>query len=80
MNFRKDELISKEEESDDEDTKNPDLSSERYSRAQAIEGVYDILENLGDDLKHFQNTMIGVDKRLSYNLRLLESVTSPISL
>jgi len=33
MDFRKDELISKEEESDDEDTKNPDLSSERYSRA-----------------------------------------------
>lgn len=80
MSFRKDELMLKEEDSEEGESKVPDLLSvqgKRQNPNKGLEEAYELVENIDNKLYQFANTIRGMDKRMSYNLRLLGSVLTP---
>lgn len=74
MSFRKDELILPEESDDDED------KEENHKKEKTIAGVedaYDLVEKVEDKMNKIAMVIKGMDKRMSYNLRLIGSVIQP---
>lgn len=75
MSFRKDELILPEE-SDDEDVydlDNPDKKQKEKS-ITGVEDAYELVDKIEEKMNQIANVIRGMDKRMSYNLRLIGSV------
>jgi hypothetical protein len=71
MSFRKDELILPE----DSDEENPEGSNAKKDKSVAgVETAYDLVEKVEDKMNKIAMVIKGMDKRMSYNLRLIGSV------
>ena len=75
MSFRKDELILPEESEDEEiyDIDNPDKKQKEKS-ITGVEDAYELVDKIEEKMNQIANVIRGMDKRMSYNLRLMGSV------
>ena len=75
MSFRKDELILPEESEDDEvyDLDNPEKKQKEKS-ITGVEDAYELVDKIEEKMNQIANVIRGMDKRMSYNLRLIGSV------
>ena len=79
MNFRKDELIPNEEASSSSDGGDNDDDHEdrgKQDEATGVENALDIVERIDNKMQLISQVVRGIDKRMSYNLRLISSVLS----
>lgn len=77
MCFRKDELILPEESdgcSTDEEEKNGDPEKKKKGQVEGIEAAYEFVEDVEGKMSKIGHVIRGMDKRMSYNLRLVGSV------
>lgn len=72
MSFRKDELILPEE-SEEEENEN-EAAPKKEKDIQGVEDAYELVDSIEDKMNKIANVIRGMDKRMSYNLRLLGSV------
>lgn len=72
MSFRKDELILPEE-SEEEENEN-ETAPRKEKDIQGVEDAYELVDSIEDKMNKIANVIRGMDKRMSYNLRLLGSV------
>jgi hypothetical protein len=70
MSFRKDELILPED-SDDEDSDTAPYVDKKEKNVQGIEDAYEIVNTIENQMSNLSNVIKGMDKRMSYNLRLV---------
>lgn len=75
MSFRKDELILPEE-SEEEENDNETSAPKKQKDIQGVEDAYELVESIEDKMNKITNVIRGMDKRMSYNLRLLGSVVA----
>lgn len=75
MSFRKDELILPEESEDEDayDLDQPDKKQKEKS-IQGVEDAYELVDKIEEKMSSIANVIRGMDKRMSYNLRLIGSV------
>lgn len=73
MSFRKDELILPED-SNDEDSDTVPFTDNREKNIQGIEDAYELVDKIENQMSNISNVIKGMDKRMSYNLRLIGSV------
>lgn len=73
MSFRKDELVIPEE-SDDEDDEENDNIIMKDKIIHSVEEAYELVDNIEEKMNKITNAIRGMDKRMSYNLRLLGSL------
>jgi predicted transcriptional regulator len=76
MSFRKDELVLPEE-SDDDDANEEETQAKRDKTIAGVEDAYDLVERVEDKMNKIAMVIKGMDKRMSYNLRLIGSVLQP---
>lgn len=76
MSFRKDELILPEESDDDEEHED-DNQAKKDKNIAGVEDAYDLVERVEDKMNKIAMVIKGMDKRMSYNLRLIGSVMQP---
>ena len=76
MSFRKDELILPEE-SDDDDDEDANKNKNKEKNVVGVEDAYDLVERVEDKMSKIAMVIKGMDKRMSYNLRLIGSVMQP---
>jgi len=74
MSFRKDELILPEESEGDDDDDNASDSMRREKQIPGVEDAYELVDSIEDKMSKISQVIRGMDKRMSYNLRLLGSV------
>jgi hypothetical protein len=77
MSFRKDELILPEE-SDDcvDDCDDTHETKKKVKDIAGVEEAYEFVERIEDKMNKISSVIRGMDKRMSYNLRLIGSVVS----
>ena len=73
MSFRKDELILPEE-SDDEDEEGDGEVVQKEKPLPGIEDAYELVEGIEEKMLKISGVIKGMDKRMSYNLRLIGSI------
>ena len=73
MSFRKDELILPEDSNDD-DSDEVAFVDKREKNIQGIEDAYELVDTIEDQMSSISQVIKGMDKRMSYNLRLIGSV------
>ena len=74
MSFRKDELLLPDEsENDEEDDDSTGFKNNKQNEFGA-ENAYHLVENIEKKMVNIANVIRGMDKRMSYNLRLMGSV------
>ena len=73
MSFRKDELILPEDSNDD-DSDEVAFVDKREKNIQGIEDAYELVDTIEDQMSNISQVIKGMDKRMSYNLRLIGSV------
>jgi len=73
MSFRKDELILPED-SDDEVSDSAPYIDKREKNIQGIEDAYELVDTIENQMNNISNVIKGMDKRMSYNLRLIGTV------
>lgn len=73
MSFRKDELILPED-SNDEDSDEVAFVDKREKNIQGIEDAYELVDTIENQMTSISQVIKGMDKRMSYNLRLIGSV------
>ena len=71
MSFRKDELVLPES-SDDELDEKSDTTKKNFN--PGVEDAYELVETIDFKMNQIANVIRGMDKRMSYNLRLIGSV------
>lgn len=76
MSFRKDELILPEE-SDDDDEHDDENAGKKEKNIAGVEDAYDLVERVEEKMNKIAVVIKGMDKRMSYNLRLIGSVIQP---
>lgn len=76
MSFRKDELILPEE-SDDEENGDEENQGKKDKAIAGVEDAYDLVERVEEKMNKIAMVIKGMDKRMSYNLRLIGSVLQP---
>jgi len=69
--FRKDELVL-QEESDDDINSSDDLSNKKEHNS--VEEAYNLVESIDNRMNRINQAIRGIDKRISYNYRLIGSV------
>jgi hypothetical protein len=75
MSFRKDELILPEE-SEEGENENETAAPKKEKDIQGVEDAYELVDSIEDKMNKIANVIRGMDKRMSYNLRLLGSVVA----
>ena len=73
MSFRKDELILPEE-SDDEEEEAEGEAVQKEKPLPGIEDAYELVEGIEERMLKISGVIKGMDKRMSYNLRLIGSI------
>lgn len=76
MDFRRDELVLNEE-SDGDDDGSESEGPPKDKNIQGVEDAYDLVEKIEDKMIMIGNVVRGMDKRMSYNLRLMGSLIMP---
>jgi hypothetical protein len=76
MSFRKDELILPEESNDDEEN-DEEMSGKKDKSVAGMEDAYDVVERVENKMNKISMVIKGMDKRMTYNLRLIGSVVQP---
>lgn len=76
MSFRKDELILPEE-SDEDDECDDENTGKKDKNIAGVEDAYDLVERVEEKMNKIAVVIKGMDKRISYNLRLIGSVIQP---
>jgi glutamyl/glutaminyl-tRNA synthetase len=77
MSFRKDELILPEESDDCVDECDENAHEKKKVKDIAgVEEAYEFVERIEDKMNKISNVIRGMDKRMSYNLRLIGSVVA----
>ena len=74
MSFRKDELILPEESDDSEDEGG---NKNKEKGVAGVEDAYDLVEKVEEKMTKIATVIKGMDKRMSYNLRLIGSMMQP---
>ena len=76
MNFRKDETAPNEDASEDSDdgSGSDDDDDDKHKSGNNIEHTIDLVDRIDDKMGLISQTVRGIDKRMSYNLRLISSV------
>jgi archaellum component FlaC len=76
MCFRKDELILPEEsnESDSDENEKNNGNPKKKKEVAGIEAAYEFVEDVENKMSKIGDVIRGMDKRMSYNLRLVGSV------
>lgn len=74
MSFRKDELILPEESDEDEDYDENSDSQKKDKAIPGVEDAYQLVDTIEAKMHKISNVIHGMDKRMSYNLRLIGSV------
>jgi archaellum component FlaC len=69
--FRKDELVL-QEESDDEVNSSDDMTNNKEQNS--VEEAYNLVESIDNRMDRINQAIRGIDKRISYNYRLIGSV------
>lgn len=79
MDFRRDELVLNEESDGDDDCDDSDCQDKapKDKNIQGVEDAYDLVEKIEDKMIMIGNVVRGMDKRMSYNLRLMGSIIMP---
>ena len=77
MDFRRDELVLNEEKDGDEEGSDSDDQSPKDKNIQGVEDAYELVEKIEDKMLLIGNVVRGMDKRMSYNLRLMGSLIMP---
>ena len=81
MDFRRDELVLNEESDGDDDCDSVDSDCHNQApkdkNIQGVEDAYDLVEKIEDKMIMIGNVVRGMDKRMSYNLRLMGSIIMP---
>lgn len=80
MDFRRDELVLNEESDGDDDCDSVDSECNKAPKDKNIQGVddaHDLVEKIEDKMITIANVVRGMDKRMSYNLRLMGSIIMP---
>lgn len=79
MDFRRDELVLNEESDGDDDRDDSDGLDQapKDKNIQGVEDAYDLVEKIEDKMIMIGNVVRGMDKRMSYNLRLMGSIIMP---
>ena len=81
MDFRRDELVLNEESDGDDDADSVDSGSgdkvAKDKNIQGVEDAYELVEKIEDKMVMIGNVVRGMDKRMSYNLRLMGSIIMP---
>ena len=80
MNFRRDEIIHQSESDEsDQDTigngETPEHGKGKQCTVHGVEDAYELVDRVENKMNQIANVLRGVDKRMSYNLRLMGSVT-----
>ena len=73
MSFRKDELVLPDE-SDDEEGSDCGTKRQKEQNINGVEDAYDLVETIENKMNKIANVIRGMDKRMSYNLRLMGSI------
>lgn len=73
MSFRKDELVIPEESEDEEDEENDNIIM-KDKIIHSVEEAYELVDTIEEKMNKITNAIRGMDKRMSYNLRLLGSL------
>ena len=73
MSFRKDELVLPDE-SDDEEGSDGGTKREKEQGVNGVEDAYELVETIENKMNRIANVIRGMDKRMSYNLRLMGSI------
>ena len=76
MSFRKDELILPEESDDCLDECEETHEKKKVKDIAGVEEAYEFVERIEDKMSKISNVIRGMDKRMSYNLRLIGSVVA----
>ena len=74
MSFRKDELVLPDE-SDEEEGSDSGTKRQKEQSINGVEDAYDLVETIEGKMNRIANVIRGMDKRMSYNLRLMGSIT-----
>lgn len=76
MSFRKDELVLADDSDDipEDLDENQDDKPQKEKGIQGVEDAYEIVERIEDKMNKVAQVVRGIDKRMSYNLRLIGSV------
>jgi hypothetical protein len=74
MNFRKDEIILNQDKVLDGCDSNDDDEKEGKAKSYDVDAAYEIVDSIDNKMIQIANVLRGVDKRMSYNLRLVTSV------
>ena len=79
MDFRRDELVLNEESdgNDDGDDSDGRDQAPKDKNIQGVEDAYALVEKIEDKMIMIGNVVRGMDKRMSYNLRLMGSIIMP---
>jgi hypothetical protein len=77
MDFRRDELVLNEESDGDDDGSESEGHAPKDKNIQGVEDAYDLVEKIEDKMIMIGNVVRGMDKRMSYNLRLMGSLIMP---
>ena len=81
MDFRRDELVLNEESDGDDDCDSVDSDCHNQApkdkNIQGVEDAYDLVEKIEDKMIMIAKVVRGMDKRMSYNLRLMGSIIMP---
>ena len=82
MSFRRDELVLNEESDGDDDADSVDSESNQQKAVkdknlQGVEDAYELVEKIESKMVMIGNVIRGMDKRMSYNLRLMGSIIMP---
>lgn len=74
MSFRKDELILPEESDDCQDDCDATQEKKKRQDIAGVEEAYEFVEKIEDKMMKVSNVIRGMDKRMSYNMRLINTV------
>ena len=82
MSVRRDELVLNEESDGDDDADSVDSESNQQKAVkdknlQGVEDAYELVEKIEGKMVMIGNVIRGMDKRMSYNLRLMGSIIMP---
>lgn len=81
MDFRRDELVLNEESDGDDEGDSVDSDcgdkAPKDKNIQGVEDAYELVQKIEDKMIMIGNVVRGMDKRMSYNLRLMGSVIMP---
>ena len=73
MSFRKDELILPEESDEGADEYEETQEKKKVKDIAGVEEAYEFVERIEKKMNNISSVIRGMDKRMSYNLRLIGS-------